>query len=123
MPAHKMDHRVALGAREFELLAHFFGYGLAHLLVPVCMAAPLLVKGQAMGLANIVQQQRKANRGIHVIWGSSKRVQGMLPHVVSVKAIMLVKLEFGLKPTLERGVFGGDGRGRWLARRDQSARQ
>lgn len=98
----KMRNGLALSTRELEALAYLASYGLAFLIVSQGPATALLVNNQAMGFADVVEQQGKTHGRVHVGWCGLEGMERMFPHIVDVEGIVLVKFVFN-------GELGNDG--------------
>lgn len=81
----EMRHGLALRTGELEASADFVGNRLANLGMTVHVSDTLLIKGQAMGLAHIMQKNGEPHDRIHVGWRCLQRVQTMLPHVIAME--------------------------------------
>ena len=115
----EMRNGLALSARELETLAHLASYGLAFLIVSQGPATALLVNDQAMGLADIMEQQGKTHGRVHVRRCGLEGMERMFPHIVDVEGVVLVEFvldgEFGNDDEDDIVILAQHGHGIWPA--------
>lgn len=115
----EMRNGLALSARELETLAHLASYGLAFLIVSQGPATAFLVNDQAMGLADIVEQQGKTHGRVHVRRCGLEGMERMFPRIVDVEGVVLVEFvldgEFGNDDEDDIVILAQHGHGIWPA--------